>query len=154
MNISVDVSDTRAVVHLEQMPAKLKANLKARITRLTNELLGQVRSREPMRTGYLRSQTHAFVDERQNFIRGRVRIIATGRGRRVGAAFGALEYGAPGRRGRFQVSAYTRGSGTVRAYRRTARIREMRFLRGPAAAMRSRVLAEFQAAINEAIQQP
>jgi hypothetical protein len=150
---NVEVDDRALTLQFERLPMTLKTNLRATITKLTNELLAQVRAAEPVRTGYLRSQTRADVAEGPDFVRGRVRIAATGSARRVGAAFGALEYGAPGRRGRFEVRAYTRRSGIVGAYHRTARLRALRFLRGPAEAMRPRALAELEAAVAASIEQ-
>jgi hypothetical protein len=152
MNVTVQVSDTRVAIHLEQFPAALKAQLQRKITTLTNTLLGRVKALEPHRTGRLQSLTRSYVDVRQNFVRGRVRVLRS-QAHNTAAAAGALEYGAPGKRGRFSVRGYKRRSGTVRSYDRTARIREMRFLRGPAAAMLPQARAEIEAAVNEAVQE-
>jgi hypothetical protein len=92
---------------------------------------------------------------RQDFVRGRVRIIPTGKAQQIAAAFGALEYGAPGKRrgGPVRVRGYRRSSGAVAAYqRRRPHITARRFLRGPAAAMRSRALAELEAIVGKALQ--
>jgi hypothetical protein len=100
----------------------------------------------------LRAATNAYVDERPNFVRGRVRI-SRGHGD-LGAAFGALEYGGPGSRrsGPVAVAASRRGGVAVGAYtRRRPHIRARRFLRGPTAAMRPTIKAELEAAIGQAI---
>jgi hypothetical protein len=155
LGLTIDSSSiTRLSLHFDQLPDKLKATLKAAITRVTHELLARVKAAEPVRTGRLRSRTHAYIDERENFVRGRVRIIATGRAQQLGAAFGALEYGGPGTRrsGPVAVAAYRRGTGAVGAYRRgRPHIQARRFLRGPAAAMRPAIKAQLEAAIGQAI---
>jgi hypothetical protein len=151
--ITVEVTDQRVMAHLDNLPEALRTNLRATITELTNELLGRVLAREPVRTGLMRSRTRAFVDDnrQKDFIRGRVRILRTGSAQRTAAAFGALEYGA---HRRFPVRAYRRGGSNVGAYERTANIRERRFLRGPAEAMRNRIIAEIRAAVARSVQVP
>jgi hypothetical protein len=155
LGITIDSSSiTRLTVHFDQMPDALKAQLKAAISRVTHQLLARVRAAEPVRTGRLRAATHAYVDERANFVRGRVRILRTGRAQRIGAAFGALEYGGPGSRrsGPVRVRAYSRDSVSVGGYqRRRPTRRARRFLRGPAAAMRPQIKAELEAAIGQTI---
>jgi hypothetical protein len=144
----IDVNDTRLQVALGELPKQLRRRLKGKIGELTNQLLRMVKAREPVRTGRMRSRTHAYVDENvaKNFVRGRVRIIATGQAQPLAAAFGALEYGSTGRR--FPVKSYRRGSGQVRAYERRGGIREMRFLRGAAAVMLPRARAEIEEVLN------
>jgi hypothetical protein len=146
---TITSSDQNVRLHFEQLPEALRRELRPVITNITHSLLAQVKAREPVRTGYLRSRTHAFVDERPTFIRGRVRIIPTGRAQRTAAAFGALEYGA---HKRFIVAAHTRSGAHVRAYLRRVNITARRFLRGSAATMRPRIMAELQGAIARAIQ--
>jgi hypothetical protein len=158
LGITIDSSRIHALVlHFDEMPAALKRNLKAAITRATHQLLARVKATEPVRTGRLRAATHAYVDERENFIRGRVRILATGRAQSLAAAFGALEYGGPGQRRagkNVKVEGYRRRGGSVRAYeRKQPRIRARRFLRGPAAAMRPQIKAELEAAIGQTIKE-
>lgn len=155
--LTIDSSSiTKLVLHFDEMPDALKRQLKVAIFRVTQQLLRRVKAAEPMRTGRLRAATHAYVDERENFVRGRVRILRTGRASRLGAAFGALEYGGPGHRrsGPVRVQAYRRGGVGVTAYeRRRPRIRARRFLRGPAAAMRPQVRAELEAALGQTIKE-
>jgi hypothetical protein len=155
LNISVESNINRLVLHLDQMPDELKRRLEVKISELTMQLLSRVKAAEPVRTGRLRAATRSFVDVRQDFVRGRVRVLSTGKAQSVGAAFGALEYGAPGKRrsGPVRVRGYSRSSGAVAAYqRRRPHITARRFLRGPAAAMRSRALAELEAIVGKALQ--
>ena len=150
IDFRVEVNDTRLQVALGELPEQLRRQLKAKITELTNQLLHRVEAREPVRTGLLRRQTHAYVDENpaKGFVRGRVRILPTrGRGRnRTAAAFGALEYGSTGQR--FPVRSYRRRSGTVSAYSRRGGITEMRFLRGAAAVLLPRARRELEEVIT------
>jgi hypothetical protein len=150
--ITIDSSSiTKLALHFDEITPALQAKLKVAIGRITHQLLARVKAAEPVRTGRLRGATHAYVDVRPNFVRGRVRI-SRGRGD-LGAAFGALEYGGPGRRGgSVAVGAHRRSGGAVAAYeRRRPHIRARRFLRGPAAAMRPQVKAELEAAIGQTI---
>jgi hypothetical protein len=120
------------------------------------QLLSRVKGAEPVQTGRLRAATRSFVDSRQDFIRGRVRILATGKASRLGAAFGALEYGGPGTRrsGPVPVRGYRRNTGSVAAYqRRRPHITARRFLRGPGAAMRPRAIAELEAIVGETLRE-
>jgi hypothetical protein len=139
------------------MPDDLKKKLKATISVLTHQLLARVQAAEPFRTGRLRAATHAFVDERPDFVRGRVRILATGRANPLAARFGALEYGGPGVRRagkKVKVKGYTRHGASLRAYeRKQPRIRARRFLRGPAAAMRPQIKTELEAAIGQTLKE-
>jgi len=123
----------------------------------------RVKAGEPSRTGRLRSLTRAYVDVRPNYVRGRVRVGDSAHPREAVIA-GALEYGAPGRRrgGRVPVRAHSmrlshvfgRPTGgrpvTVRSFtRRRPTIQAMRFLRGPATALRPKALAAIREAINK-----
>jgi len=152
--ITVDSNVNRLILHFDQLPAALQRKLKIAIGRSTHALLARVKAAEPVQTGRLRAATHAFVDERADFVRGRVKILATGKANPLAARFGALEYGAPGkrRRGPVRVRAYSRGGRPVGSYeRRRPRIQARRFLRGPFAAMRPAIKAELEAAIGQAI---
>jgi len=152
----IDESDTgRILARLDQFPQALRVRLRDVITQLTNELLRKVEAAEPVRTGTLRHQTHAYVDEGPTWIRGRVRVLRNGP-RNYGAIAGALEYGGPGtkRRGMVKVRAYRRDGATVRAYeRRQPHIKAMRFLRGPARAQLPRARALIRAAIGDLLQE-
>lgn len=151
LNLTLDSSSiTKMVVGLDQITPALQQKLKVAISRVTRELLARVKAAEPVQTGRLRAATVSYVDERPNFVRGRVRIRRTGAASRYGAAFGALEYGGPGKRRSGPVS--VRSSNRVTAYqRRRPRITARRFLRGPAAAMRPAIKAELEAAIGQTI---
>jgi hypothetical protein len=154
-NITVESNLNKLVLHLDQLPDALKQKLEIKITQLTMQLLSRVKAAEPVRTGRLRTATRSFVDVRQDFVRGRVRVLPAGKAQQIGAAFGALEYGAPGKRrsGPVRVRTYSRSSGPVAAYqRRRPHITARRFLRGPAAAMRSRARAELEAIVGKTVQ--
>ena len=149
LGLTIETNDRQLVAHLEALPERMRAALRPKITEFTNALLARVLAAEPEQTGYLRSQTHAYIDERVDFIRGRVRILRTGHASRAGAQFGALEYGA---HRQFAVRPYRRRSGPVGGYQRQANIAARRFLRGSAAGMRERAVAEIKTAIAEALQ--
>jgi hypothetical protein len=156
LNVSIDSNVNSLILHLDKLPDELKHRLEVKITQLTMQLLSQVKAAEPVQTGRLRAATRRFVDVRQGFVRGRVRILPTGKASRLGAAFGALEYGAPGKRrsGPVPVRGYRRNTGPVAAYRRQRpHIRARRFLRGPGAAMRPRARAELEAIVGETLRE-
>ena len=147
VDFNVKVDDRNITLMLDNLPKQLQANLAARIDALTADLLAKVRAAEPHRTGQLRLLTQRFLDVRENFVRGRVRVLGPGgRGHNVAAA--ALEYGA---HSSFPVKAYRREGVAVAGYRRRANIAERRFLRGPAEGMRAKVLAELRKAIADTI---
>lgn len=146
----------------DKLPEALRNRLAVTIRTLTDELLAEVKSGEPRRTGRLQSMTRSFVDVKEGWVRGRVRVLRNASAN-FAAAAGALEYGAPGRRGAFRVRAYRRRisqvfghpvhgqSILIHSYTRKAKIREMRFLRNPAAAMLPRARLALEAAVAEAI---
>jgi type IV pilus biogenesis protein CpaD/CtpE len=144
---TVTVDDRALRLHFDQMPTRLRTNLHEAITKLTDQLLAQVRAAEPSRTGQLRSLTRAFVDEGDNFVRGRVRVLAPP-GSRHNIAAAALEYGV---HRSVRVRAYQRQSFLVRAYERQADIAARRFLRGPAAEMRPKMLEALQTAVDKSV---
>jgi hypothetical protein len=148
VDVRIEVSDTRVQLMFDQLPKTLQANLKVKIDALTAELLAKVRAGEPHRTGRLMQETRRFVDEREDWVRGRVRVLGPGgRGHAIAAA--ALEYGA---HRAFPVKGYSRRGGTaVSGYDRHANIAARRFLRGAAEGMRAKVLAELQQAIAETV---
>jgi len=147
LDAKIDLNDTRLRVRLDTLPDKLRHRLVATIGRLTNELLHKVEAREPFRTGRLRSLTEDYVDDNRikNFVRGRVRVLRS-REHNTAAAAGALEYGSTGKK--FAVRGYMRRGERGRlayrvgGYSRAGGIAEMRFLRGPAAAMLPKARAE------------
>jgi len=151
----IEELDNRVLAKLDQFPEQIQARVRDAIAKLTNQLLHAVEAGEP---SLLRPHTHAYVDQGRGktgaWVRGRVRVLRDeAAGVNYGKIAGALEYGGPGkkRRGMVKVGAYRRHAGAVRAYeRRQPRIQARRFLRGPAQAMRPRVVAALRAAIGEA----
>jgi chromosome condensin MukBEF MukE localization factor len=152
IDAQIDINDTRVVARLESLPQRLQDRLYVTNKGLTDELLAKVEAREPVRTGRLRSLTQSYVDvnRRKLFVRGRVRVLRSRR-HNTAAAAGALEYGSTGKR--FPVSGYSRRSGRVRSYQRVGGITEMRFLRGPAAAMLPKARQALQRALREELAQ-
>jgi len=148
IDAKMDLNDTRLRLRLESMPKQLQKRLQQTIGRLTRELLHKVEAREPVRTGRLRSLTEAYVDTNdiKMFVRGRVRVLRS-REHNTAAAAGALEYGGTGKK--FAVQGYTRRGARVRGYSRVGGIKEMRFLRGPAAAMLPKARAELRRVLQE-----
>jgi len=148
IDAKMDLNDTRLRLRLESMPKQLQKRLQQTIGRLTRELLHKVEAREPVRTGRLRSLTEAYVDTNdiKMFVRGRVRVLRS-REHNTAAAAGALEYGSTGKK--FAVQGYTRRGARVRGYSRVGGIKEMRFLRGPAAAMLPKARAELRRVLQE-----
>jgi hypothetical protein len=150
LNLTVTMDDRLLTAHLDKLPDLMKQALRPVIATLTNELLAQVHSLEPRRTGALISQTRAFVDEGENFVRGRVRALSsTGHVHNIVAA--VLEYG--GHR-TVDVKGYARRSGAVRGYTRRENIKAHDFLRGPEAAIRQRAVAAIKEAVLKAMQTP
>jgi len=143
VNFSITADDAKIRVRFEQLPRDVRIALRQKITELTNQLLRQVKAREPRRTGRLQARTRSYVDERKDYVRGRVRVIR-GKAHNTAAAAGALEYGAhrsftvrSHRQRRTAVfgNSMQPQSVMVAAYQRRANITAQRFLRTPAAAM-------------------
>jgi hypothetical protein len=143
---------------LDSLPKHLRVRLRSRITVLTQRLLANVKAAEPVHTGRLRSLTHAWITETDTAIRGGVSIAPREGAHNVAAA--ALEYG---QHRMYSVRAHTARlmqvfghpitpeSVMIKAHARRPHIAARRFLRGPAAALRPIVIAELQAAVNEAV---
>jgi hypothetical protein len=158
LGVTFQIDDRQVAAHLDRIPGKLRTGLKESITRLTDQLLARVKAAEPYRTGKLRQETQAFVDEHEDKITGKVRILGAGREHNVAAA--ALEYGAHRivnvRAHREHLShVFDRATDSkfvaVKAYSRRANIQAKRFLRDPAQAMRPQIQAELQRVISEAL---
>jgi hypothetical protein len=141
---TLTVDDRRVMLHFDKLVPVLQSNLRTTVAKLTDQLLALVRAAEPVRTGLLRSRTAAFVEVTDKFVRGSVRVSNITPVQAAG--FGALEYGA-----HRMIS--VRQSIVAKAYLRRVNIAERRFLRGPAAAMRERIVAELQAAVAKSVQQ-
>ena len=160
----VKIDATRLNFTLDKLPEALRTRLATTIKELADELLAEVKAGEQRRTGRLQAETQDFVDVQESWVRGRVRVLRSALGASEAAAAGALEYGAPGRRGAFRVKAYRRKltqvfgrpatsnqSVLVSSYTRKAHIHAVRFLRDPAARMLPRARAALEAAITDAI---
>ena len=144
---TMTVDDRNLLLHIDALPLALRTRLRTTITSLTNELLTRVLAVEPRRTGRLKSLTRSFVDEKEDNIRGRVKVLGGGQAHNIAAA--ALEYGA---HSSVSVKASQRDrSIAVRAYERQANIAARRFLRNPAAEMRERAMGELQKAVHDAV---
>jgi hypothetical protein len=156
------VKGTGVNLAFDKLPEALRNRLAVTIRTLTDELLAEVKAGEPRRTGRLQAMTRSFVDVKEGWVRGRVRVLRS-EGANAAAAAGALEYGAPGRRGGFRVRSYRRRltqvfghpvssqSILIHSYTRKAHIRAMRFLRNPAATMLPRARLALEQAVAEAI---
>jgi hypothetical protein len=156
-----DYGRSRLRIRFGELPAKLQKRVKAEITSITREILGRVKAAEPVRTGRLRRQTVSFIDEKPNWVRGRVRIWDA-RTHSTAAAGGALEYGA---HRRFEVRSHSakrtqafgkpikRTKVTIPAYQRRANIQAMRFMRGPAAALMPRARERLREVIGDEIRE-
>jgi hypothetical protein len=161
IGFQIDVDDRAVKLRLEELPSRLRSRLRPVIARLTEQLLGQVRAAEPVRTGKLRAATQAFVDDKENFVRGRVRVLAVpGRGGSHNIAAAALEYGAHRlvhvKQHETHIDtifgrASARQLAIVDAYTRRANITAERFLRGPAATLRPAAIAALERAVNDAV---
>lgn len=155
-----------AVVHgerdvslrLERLHPAVMRRLRDAMEEVLPPLAAAQRARVPRRTGKLASQVgHIFIDEGADFIRGRVTVVAD-TGWQYGKA-GALEYGAPGRRGRFKVREHKRrGRGIgmetlVDRYMRTQNLIAQRFIRGPFEAKRSEIETRLRGAVDVAVRE-
>jgi hypothetical protein len=158
MKATYEINDDAVRAHIEQFTGKLHTGLRQSITQLTDQLLARVRAAEPYRTGRLRSETRAFVDDKADAVQGRVRVL--GQGREHNAAAGALEYGAHRlvnvRAHREHLThVFDRATDSqfvaVKAYTRRANIQAKRFVRDPAAAMRPRIEAEIERVVGESL---
>jgi hypothetical protein len=144
---TVEVNDQRVLLHLERLPMALKTNLRVTIAKLTEQLLAQVRSIEPSRTGKLRAQTRGSVEEGDNYIRGKVGVTGD---KAFLIAAATIEYGS---HKSIAVKAYQREGVAVRAYERRTNIAAQRFLHGPFAAMRELALSELKTAVDKSIEE-
>lgn len=149
--------DRRIEARFERFPEKLRGALRDEITAIIAELEARVISAEPVRTGKLRAETQAFVDDRKDFIRGRVRVITSGKG--DGAKVAALEYGAHALspvRAHARTIAHIYGRLVaprqiiVSAYSRQLDLPAHQFLRGPLAEMRGEIMERLKRAVETA----
>jgi hypothetical protein len=162
IDFKVDVDERKVDLRLDQLPTRLRTALKPAITRLTDQLLARVLSAEPRRTGALQRATKAYVDDKENAVRGRVRIgPEAGKGARNVAA-AALEYGAhrlvhvkehESHVSRVFGRVANKELEIVDAYTRRANIIAERFLRGPLQAMRPTIQAELERVVNDTVRE-
>jgi hypothetical protein len=160
IELTVNVDDRALLARLDQLPKTLQVRLRAVIEAQTSRLLAAVLNLEPVRTGALREHTVQAISEGEDYVRGRVHVLAGGGDAFTYARAGALEYGA---HREAKVSAHSALLSQVygqlidarvvmvEAYTRQANIQALRFLRGPFEAIRTAALAEMQRAIDEEI---
>lgn len=163
MEFGIEVTGDRLIaLRFDKFPDVAREAIRKRIEALTQQLLSGVHGREPSLTGRLRGETQASVSERSDRVRGNVGV-RVGQSKDLHSEAGkaaALEYGA---RGSVSVKAHSQRlthvydrmiqpmAVFVDAYTRTAHINQLRYLRGPADALRGRFIEEIRAAITEAI---
>lgn len=146
-------------LRFQRLPPVVKRRLRGAMEEELPQLAGLQRARAPRgRSRKLASQIgQVFIDEGDDYIRGRVTVVAP-TGWQYGKA-GALEYGAPGRRGRFTVKEHKRrGRGIgmetlVDRYQRTQRLVAQRFIRGPFDAMRGEIEDKLRGAVDAAVRE-
>ena len=160
MNTDVVITGERRVVaRFEKWPAELHDALLERIRALTADLEARVRALAPERTGKLKSEITSHLYDDPQRIKGVVTLDGDLPGSEYAKA-AALEYGAPGRGGRFRVRAYrrtiTEAFGRdipstridVSAYSRIANLDARAYLRGGLAGMEAEAAADLKAVID------
>jgi hypothetical protein len=154
---NVVTGDRSISLRFQRLPALLRQRLRGAMEDVLPRLAAAQKARAPKgATGRLEAALgHVFIEEGTDFLRGRVTVVApTGW---VYGQIGALEYGAPGRRGRFMVREHKRrGRGIgmeviVDRYYRTQRLMAMRFIRGPFEEMQGEIEEALAAAVDEAV---
>ena len=160
MDIDVVITgDRRIVARFEQWPAELHDVLLERIRALTADLEARVRALAPERTGKLKSEITSHLYDDPQRIKGVVTLDGDLPGSEYANA-AALEYGAPGRGGRFKVRAHSRTITEafgrdipstridVGAYSRIANLDARTYLRGGLAGMEADAAADLKAVID------
>jgi hypothetical protein len=157
MKITAVVSGDRDIIaRLDRLPAAVQERLVSTITELTKRLYGAVHP-----PGHFSSYKQMSVDTYKTGVKGTVFFRGAGR---EAAAISALEYGAPGKRSgsrppvtehkRMQTHVWGRAISPMEVivdkYVRHARLREMRFLRGPFAAIRDEAEQKMREAVEGA----
>jgi hypothetical protein len=158
IDVTIDMpTERRVLARLAALPESLKQRLAGPIGRLTEAMLARVLAREPSRTGQLRGDTKAFVDVRESFVRGRVRVLPDP-GTNFNLRAAALEYGA---HGVAHVRAHSMGLDhawaqaiapqqvLVQAYQRQVNITALAFLRDALGSMQGELTAAIDGAIAE-----
>ncbi len=165
MDFDAVITGDRAVVaRFAEWPKELHDTLLARIRGLTRQLESRVRALAPSRTDTLKDEIISRVFDDPQRIKGMVTLEGGLSGSEYAKA-GALEYGAPGHKGRQKVSAYRRSiteafgrdispmSIEVKTHLRAAHIEERFYLRGGLAGMEAEAVTELTAAINERLKE-
>lgn len=162
MSITFEADTRNLTAHMERWPPLLRAALRPKITEIMRELLSRVHALEPTRSGALRDLTRMYVDDNEDSITGKVKVLAKS-GRRHNVAAAALEFGA---HRRTIVRAYserrdmvfghrvTERPITVQAYARVPNIAAHRFMRGPFEAMQPRIREELEKTVAETLKKP
>ena len=163
MDFDIVISgDRRVVARFAEWPAELHDALLARIRELTAELEVRVRALAPERTGKLRSEIVSRIYDDLQRIKGVVTLDGDLPSSEYAKA-AALEYGAPGRRGRFKVRAYSRTISQafgrdisptrvdVEAYSRVANLDAQLYLRAGLGGMETRATTELAAVMDQKI---
>jgi hypothetical protein len=146
--------DRDVALRFERLSESLRTRLVRTIGELGEQIVQRQRAAAPRRTGRLaRELGQTTIRQGEGFVRATVGVAAASG--IEAAKIGALEYGAPGRRGRFTVRAHQRRhrgiDQVVHRYTRTARLREGLFIRGPFRAMQQQIEDEIRNAVLAAL---
>ena len=159
---AVITGDRRIVARFGEWPKELHDALFVRIKALTEALEGRVQALAPERTGKLKSEITSRVFNDPQKIKGLVTLDGGLSGSEYAKA-AALEYGAPGRGGRHEVSSYSRTIAEafgrdispkridVSAYKRIANIDARVYLRGGLADVEAEATAQLQQVIDQSV---
>jgi len=159
---AVITGDRRIIARFGEWPAELHDALHARISALTDALKARVQALAPSRTDKLKDEIISTVFDDPKKIKGLV-TLEEGLSNSEYAKAGALEYGAPGRGGRHEVSSYSRTIAeafgrdisptriNVSAYKRIANIDARFYLRGGLGDVETEATAELQQVIDQSV---
>lgn len=150
--------DRDIALRFERFPEGLRKRLRGAIENILPRLAARQRAAAPRLSGRLAGEVGKItIEDGPEFVRGRVTVDA--RSSREAGKAGALEYGAPGRRGRFAVREHKRrGAGVgmetiVDRYERTANLIAQRYQRGPFEAMRGEIEGELRDAVDGSVRE-
>jgi hypothetical protein len=154
---AIITGDREAVAHLEGLPKEIRGSLRARIQKLTDQLLSRVQALAPEKTGDLKNEIVSKVTDSPGRIKGVV-TLASGLSQSEYRKAAALEYGS---HKNIAVRAHSRTisqafgrtispvAADIRAYDRVANVDARIYLRGGLAEMEAEVVTELTEAINE-----
>lgn len=162
MDIRITVDDNRLVARLDGLHATVRARMVGAMTRIEARLEAGVRATAPARTGALRSQVGGRVyQDNPNRVAAYVGVYSRDAGASRKAA--ALEYGSRGTSVAVQAHEFrlTHIFGraiapvtvTRRGHTRIPDIRATNYLRGTFTSQRRAILADLQAALDQAIRE-